>query len=61
MGDFVDAREFLSLAGVRRAIIAYWNEALIQLQETGRSSLYGKHHNWNAVAEIKKRAAAGTL
>lgn len=60
-GDFVDAREFLSLAGVRRAMIAYWAESLIQLQETGRSSVHAAHHNWNAVAEIKKRIMAGTL
>lgn len=60
-GDFADAREFLSLPGVRRAIIAYWTEGLILLQETGRSSVHAANHNWNAVAEIKKRVAAGTL
>ena len=60
-GDFDDALEFLSLAGVRRALIAYWTEALIGLQEKGRLSTYSKFHNWNAVAELKKRIAAGVL
>ena len=60
-GNFDDALEFLDLPGVRRAIIAYWTEALIGLQETGRVSTYAKHHNWNAVAELKKRIATGVL
>lgn len=60
-GDFDAALEFLGLAGVRRAIIAYWTEALIGLQEKGRVSTYSKHHNWNAVAELKKRISTGVL
>jgi hypothetical protein len=54
-GDFDAAIEFLSLNGVRRAVIAYWSEALIELQEKGSTSVYSRHHNWNAVAELKKR------
>lgn len=54
-GNFFDAAEFLELKGVRRAIIAYWTEALIEMQERSRLSLYAKNHNWNAVAELKKR------
>lgn len=60
-GDFDIALEFLSLNGVRRAIIAYWTEALIELQEKGTVSVYSKHHNWNAVAELKKRITSKTL
>lgn len=60
-GEFGTAREFLYLQGVRRAIIAYWTEALIGLQETRRSSLFSKHHNWNAIAELKKRILTGRL
>jgi hypothetical protein len=60
-GDFEVALEFLSLNGVRRAIIAYWNEALIELQEKGTASVYAKHHNWNAVAELKKRITSKGL
>ena len=60
-GDFDIALEFLSLNGVRRAIIAYWTEALIELHEKGTVSVYSKHHNWNAVAELKKRITSKTL
>lgn len=60
-GNFDVAREFLSLNGVRRAITAYWTEALIELQEKGSTSVYAKHHNWNAVAELKKRITSETL
>lgn len=60
-GDFDVALEFLSLNGVRRAIIAYWTEALIELQEKGGLSTYSKHHNWNTVAELKKRITNGRL
>ena len=60
-GDFDAALEFLSLDGVRRAIIAYWTEALMGLQETKTASAYARHHNWNAVAELKKRITTGDL
>lgn len=60
-GSFDVALEFLSLAGVRRAIIAYWTESLIELQEKGSASVYSRHHNWNAVAELKKRITTGAL
>jgi hypothetical protein len=60
-GDFEVALEFLSLNGVRRAIIAYWTEALIELQEKGIVSVYARHHNWNAVAELKKRITSENL
>ncbi len=53
-GDFEVALEFLDLSGVRRAIIAYWTEALIKLQEKQKSSVFSRYHNWNAVAELKK-------
>ena len=54
-GNFEVALEFLNLNGVRRAIIAYWTEALIGLQEKKTSSVFSRFHNWNAVAELKKR------
>ena len=60
-GSFETALEFLNLQGVRRAIIAYWTEALVNLQEKGKTSVHSRHHNWNAVAEIKKRIAADKL
>lgn len=60
-GNFFDAVEFLELKGVRRAIIAYWTESLIEMQERGRLSLYARNHNWNAVAELKKRILYNTV
>ena len=60
-GNFETALEFLDIRGVRRAIIAYWTEALVNLQEKGNTSIHARNHNWNAVAEIKKRIAAGKL
>jgi hypothetical protein len=54
-GGFTTALEFLDLQGVRRAMIAYWTEALIGLQERGSLSVHARHHNWNAVREIKRR------
>jgi hypothetical protein len=60
-GNFDSALEFLSLPGVRRAIIAYWTESLHQLQERQSVSVYARRHNWNAVAELKRRVQTGTL
>lgn len=60
-GSFQTAVEFLNLPGVRRAVIAYWNEALIGLKERASVSMFARYHNWNAVAEIKKRVASGKL
>lgn len=60
-GSFDVALEFLSLNGVRRAIIAYWTEALIKLQEKEISSVFSRHHNWNAVAELKKRILSKSM
>lgn len=57
-GDFEVASKFLSLNGVRRAVIAYWTEALNELQENGSTSIYSRHHNWNAVAALKKKIEA---
>lgn len=60
-GNFDTALAFLNLKGVRRAIIAYWTEALLELQEQEVLSLHAKNHNWNAVAELKKRMLSGKL
>ena len=51
-GDFELVDEFLKLDGVRRALIAYWNEALLKINEKGKTSVYERYHNWNAVAKI---------
>jgi hypothetical protein len=60
-GSFNTALEFLALNGVRRAIIAYWSESLIGLQERNVGSVYARHHNWNAVAELRSRILLSKL
>lgn len=60
-GSFETAAEFLGLPGVRRAVIAYWNEALIGLKERASASMFARYHNWNAVAELKSRIVSGKL
>ncbi len=57
-GRFEEAREFLDLPGVRRAIIAYWTEALLKRQESGGLSLFARYHSWNGVAELRKRISS---
>jgi len=54
-GSLEDGRTFLQLNGVRRAILAYWNDALVQLQEKNSLSLFARFHHWNAVAELRNR------
>lgn len=54
-GSFKDVMEFLGLDGVRRALIAYWNEALIMMKEKNTTSMFAKYHSWNAIAEIHNR------
>lgn len=53
-GSFDEATEFLSMEGVRRAIIAYWSDGLTGLKERNSQSLFAKSHNWNAVAYLHK-------
>jgi hypothetical protein len=55
-GDFSDALELLKLRGVRRALIAYWVEGILEMRESGRESSYKRSHEWNAVAELQRRA-----
>jgi hypothetical protein len=51
-GTFDQIIDFYSLDGVRRALIAYWNEALIRMKEKSTMSVFARHHNYNAVARI---------
>jgi hypothetical protein len=53
--SFDEAAEFLGLPGVRRAILAYWNESLVEMQERGSLSVFARYHHWNAVAELHRR------
>jgi hypothetical protein len=54
-GSLNIAQEFMGLDGIRRAIIAYWNESLIIHKEKNVLSPYEKYHNYNAVAELNKK------
>jgi hypothetical protein len=51
-GEFSNALALFALPGVRRAIIAYWSEALITLHEKARLSSFERFHNYNAVARL---------
>ena len=51
-GDFKVAQEFLQLPSVRRAMIAYWHDALYQLKDNAKLSLFSRFHNYNAVAKL---------
>ena len=55
-GDFTDAIELLKVPGVRRALIAYWVEGILEMRESGRESSFKRSHQWNAVAELQRRA-----
>lgn len=54
-GSFTDAAAFLGLPGVQRAVLAYWTDSLVQLQQKGSLSLFARYHHWNAVAELRRR------
>jgi hypothetical protein len=54
-GNLNSILKFMTLDGVRRAIIAYWTESLIILKERGVLSSYAKYHNYNAIAELNKK------
>ncbi|MDO4549574.1 MAG: hypothetical protein Q4D04_15900 [Clostridia bacterium] len=58
-GDFEIMNEFMSQNGVRRAILAYWGESLIRRGEENRLSIHARHHDYNAVAALKKLMASG--
>jgi hypothetical protein len=50
--DFANAEKVLSLAGVRRAISAYWSEGLADLRQRNAKSAYARHHSYDAVSEL---------
>jgi hypothetical protein len=50
--DFASAERLFSLPGVRRALIAYWAEALADLRERRALSVYARYHSYDAVSEL---------
>jgi hypothetical protein len=47
--DFANAEKIFDLPGVRRALIAYWSEALADLRERQASSVFARYHSYDAV------------
>jgi hypothetical protein len=50
--DFANAERIFGLPGVRRALIAYWAEALADLRERKTKSVYARYHSYDAVSEL---------
>ncbi len=50
--DFANAERVFGLPGVRRALIAYWAEALADLRERKTKSVYARYHSYGAVSEL---------
>jgi hypothetical protein len=48
-----------ALPGVRRALIAYWAEALADLRQRKAKSVFARYHSYDAVSQLMeyKRAS----
>jgi hypothetical protein len=52
--DFANAEKFFGLPGVRRALIAYWAEALADLRQRAAKSVFARYHSYDAVSQLLK-------
>jgi hypothetical protein len=50
--DFANAEKVFALPGVRRALVAYWAEALADLREKNAKSVYARYHFCDAVSQL---------
>jgi len=50
--DFAKAERFFSRPGVRRALIAYWADALADLRERNAKSVFARFHSYDAVSQL---------
>jgi hypothetical protein len=50
--DFANAERFFGLPGVRRALIAYWAEALADLRQRDAKSVFARYHSYDAVSQL---------
>ncbi len=50
--DFANAERIFTLPGVRRALIAYWSEALADLRQRQATSVYARFHSYDAVSAL---------
>jgi len=59
--DFAGAEKLLRLPGVRRALVAYWGEALADLRERNAKSVFARYHSYDAVSQLVeyRRATRG--
>jgi len=51
---FDESLTLFEITPFRRALIAYWYEALLRMQERQTRSLHARHHNYDATSEIFK-------
>lgn len=54
---FAEAEQLFAVPGIRRALVAYWSEALVDLWERNAKSAYSRVHDYNATAAIVTRLA----
>jgi hypothetical protein len=61
--SFGNAERLFALPGVRRALIAYWAEALADLRQRNAKSVYARYHSYDAVSQLMeyKRASEAVL
>jgi hypothetical protein len=61
--DFASAEKLYGLPGVRRAVIAYWAEALADLRQRNAKSVFARYHSYDAVSQLfeYKRATQNLL
>lgn len=50
--DFAGAEKIFGMPGIRRALVAYWGEALADLRERDAKSVFARYHSYDAVAQL---------
>jgi hypothetical protein len=50
--SFANAERIFGLPGVRRALIAYWAEALADLRQRKAKSVFARYHSYDAVSKL---------
>jgi hypothetical protein len=50
--DFAKAESFFGHGGVRRALVAYWADALADLRQRNAKSVYARYHSYDAVSQL---------
>ncbi|WP_035994209.1 GIY-YIG nuclease family protein [Bradyrhizobium sp. WSM1253] len=50
--SFANAERIFALDGVRRAMVAYWADALADLRERNAKSVYARYHSYDAVSQL---------